>query len=169
MLHAAEAENARNRQASFPKGILVVHSLQSYPADGGDYSQSYDFFIVNDGLDKRNSMLRHGPGHRRMSSTPAQKSQESNELEVTSDKNPGQESFQSDEQGRQQHADPRSTVETQQARPTKPDVSHDGKTSETAASTEAMHGITNAMSALNLVPPSVRFGRGKGRGGLARS
>ena len=33
----------------------------------------------------------------------------------------------------------------------------------------AMEDITSSLSALKFVPPSIKFGRGRGRGGLARS
>lgn len=39
---------------------------------------------------------------------------------------------------------------------------------DAAGTDDAMDDITESMSALKFVPPSIRFGRGRGRGGLAR-
>lgn len=111
-----------------------------------EFPKTYDFFIVNDGIDKRNSMLRPEFRHiKKVSqSTGASRS-------------PGND---------------------------KPPVAAGGLNSSTSALDEHVAAgnavdhrtadsdvekVTESLSALKFLPYSVRFGRGRGRGGLARS
>ena len=117
--------------------VIAKHQFPKY----------YDFFIVNDGIDKRNSMLRSSTTHRRRSSAAI---------------NP-----------------PVAAVGTAnaskpEAQQRSPNADNEHTSEKTSTSVErsrgdlAMDEITTSMSTLKFVPPSVRFGRGRGKGGLAR-
>jgi len=112
------------------------------------FPKDYDFYIVKDGIDNRSSMLRSGR-HRRKSSA-AQNS-------ISTDSRP-----QSYARG--------TRVETP-----KQDLSKEHSVSEISEDIEAltppssrddeeMADLAGAMSSLKFVPPSVRFGRGRGKG-----
>ncbi|KIM94950.1 hypothetical protein OIDMADRAFT_21229 [Oidiodendron maius Zn] len=94
------------------------------------FPKDYDFYIINDGIDYRSSLLKSG--RQRMRNSAAQQMMDADDKI----------------QGRS------STLES-----TTEDDSHD------------IEGLTGAMSALKFVPPSVRFGRGRGggRGGFSKS
>lgn len=93
------------------------------------FPNEYDFYVINDGIDHRSSLLRSGRQRRRSSAA-----------QHMADANSG----------------PRRRSSTLQS------TSEDGQDIE---------GLTGAMSALNFVPPSVRFGRrqGGGRGGFSKT
>jgi hypothetical protein len=118
------------------------------------FPQQYDFFIVNDGIDGRSSMLRSGSyrhGHRRRSST-AQKIAESRRRSATLEEgNIAEKEDAADE--------PPKSEEDSDSPPDSPQQQ------------DPMESLTGAMSSLKFVPTSVRFGRGRGRGrgGFSRS
>jgi hypothetical protein len=116
------------------------------------FPKDYDFYVVNDGIDRRSSMLRSGR-HRRKSSAAQQSSiaqrnrQRSSTLDAST-----------------------KTKDTEDER----DESPEGSQALTPGSSQAdddMKGLTGAMSSLKFVPAAVRFGgaRGRGRGGFSRS
>jgi hypothetical protein len=101
--------------------------------------QFYDFFIVNDGIDRRNSMLR--PSYRRRSSTAARAAAQSRRND---------------------------TEETGIASSSKTTAENKSSTAtpELSDPEESVENLTDALSTLRFVPPSVRFG--KGRAGFAK-
>jgi len=115
------------------------------------FPKDYDFFVVNDGIDKRTSMLRSGR-HRRKSSA----AQHATEIERARRRS--------------------STLETANAAMEENGV-EDAEGSEQTSAVKSlttkkdveMEDLSGAMSALKFVPPSVRFGRGGKRGGFSRS
>jgi hypothetical protein len=121
------------------------------------FPKDYDFFVVNEGIDRRSSMLRSGR-HRRKSSATQQTSN-------------------AEERNRHRSSTLESTTEMQDTgngKETNQEESPEGSKVLTPGSSQEdadMEGLTGAMSALKFVPPSVRFGRGrgKGRGGFSRS
>ena len=123
------------------------------------FPKDYDFYVVNDGIDRRSSMLRSGR-YRRHSSA----AQHSNEIEKTRRRTSTMETVEAAD--REEPASNGQAAETEDPKkspaatppPTKEDVD--------------MENMTGAMTALKFVPSSVRFGgrgRGRGRGGFARS
>jgi hypothetical protein len=129
-----------------------------------EWRQFYDFFIVNDGLDRRNSMLRPSPRqHRRKSSA------------ATVDTANGPSATQ---RGAHNGKEREKDETLADAMDSKDEDTSGQATQHTPAerspavvggpARDEMDGITASVSALSLVPPSIRFGRGKGRGGLAR-
>ncbi|OCK94830.1 uncharacterized protein K441DRAFT_705353 [Cenococcum geophilum 1.58] len=111
--------------------------------DKHQFPKYYDFFIVNDGLGKRNSMLRPGPGHRRRSSAATVATARQQEgVEAVASRGGALAGI--DEKGKAKVVPP-------------------------AVPDAAMEDITSSLSAMKFVPPSIKFGRGRGRGGLARS
>ncbi|KAL8764195.1 MAG: hypothetical protein Q9184_000164 [Pyrenodesmia sp. 2 TL-2023] len=114
------------------------------------FPKDYDFFIVNDGIDKRSSMLR--TRHRRGSSAASRAVYR--------------------EQKRVPSRDVVQDTQTEGA--SSEELSHqlsseNDKFPTPVSQTHDMDDLTSTMSALKFVPPSVRFGRGVGRAtGLAR-
>ncbi|KAM0182311.1 hypothetical protein ACHAPF_001201 [Botrytis cinerea] len=131
-------------------------ALVSVRKDRGEKIQ-YDFFVVNDGIDHKSSMLRSGRhGHRRHSSAAKPKVEEVRQRAATTEPS-------LNNQGIDQEFTSRPGVPPAQAEDDAMEVS------ETAASVpepedDQMKGLETAMSSLRFVPSSVRFGRGRGRG-----
>lgn len=95
------------------------------------FPKDYDFYVINDGIDHRSSLLRSGRQRRRSSAA--------------------QQMADTDDRTRRRSSTLESTTE--------------------ADSNNDMEGLAGAMSALKFVPPSVRFGRGRGggRGGFSKT
>ena len=121
------------------------------------FPKDYDFFVVNDGIDRRSSMLRSGRHRRKSSAT--------------------QQTANTEERARNRSSTLETTTEigdTDDGKETNQVESPEGSKGLTPGSSQddtEMEGLTGAMSALKFVPPSVRFGRGrgKGRGGFSRT
>jgi hypothetical protein len=115
------------------------------------FPKDYDFYIVNDGIDRRSSMLRSGK-HRRRSSA----AQHMTEIEERRRRNSILETVPSENQN--------GSGETEAMKEENPETLPEGPKDVD------MDVLSGAMSALNFVPPSVRFGRGGGRArGFSRS
>lgn len=112
------------------------------------FPKDYDFYVVNDGIDRRSSMLRSGK-HRRRSSA-AQHVTEIEERTRRRDSALG--TIEAQTEGAEDEDEDHS-----------PDASPVNTPSSSREDTD-MGGLSEAMSALKFVPPSVRFGRGRGRG-----
>jgi hypothetical protein len=118
------------------------------------FPKDYDFYVVNNGIDRRSTMLRSGR-HRRKSSAAQhmteieERARRRNSTMETVD---GAEKGGNEEQGES-------------------DESETGAPPAQGRDDADMDGLAGAMSALKFVPPSVRFGRGRGRarGGFSRS
>ena len=119
--------------------------------DKHTFPKDYDFYVVNDGIDRRTSMLRSGK-HRRQSSA----AQHMTEIEERRRRNSTLEAGPSEKQEVSSNPEVVNEENTSEAPPEgKRDVD--------------MDVLSGAMSALKFVPPSVRFGRGGGRAGFSRS
>ncbi len=117
------------------------------------FPKNYDFLIVNDGIDKRSSMLRSR--HRRASSAAERAVRREKQAGIMGGQKletsiPVDEGEDVTEAKGAEHV-PKSTA------------------NGASASEVEMDVITSGMSALKFVPPSVRFGRGGRRGGFSRS
>jgi hypothetical protein len=125
------------------------------------FPKDYDFHVVNDGIDRRSSMLRSGR-HRRQSSA----AQHMTDIE---------------ERVRRRHSELK-TIGATENQSVVQNIREDGmgKTEDSEPNSVLtpssqddadMEGLTGAMSALKFVPPSVRFGRGRGhgRGGFSKT
>jgi hypothetical protein len=127
------------------------------------FPQDYDFYVVNDGIDRRSSMLRSGKHRRRSSAAKieARSRQRSGTLESTVAENGVaatdivRKSLSTSPVNEKLEPDRSIVVDPKEER-----------------KDEEMDGLSGAMSALKFVPPSVRFGgrgRGRGRGGFSRN
>lgn len=114
------------------------------------FPKDYDFYVVNDGIDRRTSMLRSGK-HRRRSSA----AQHMSEIGERRRRNSTLEAGPCEEQDGGE-------TET---------MKEDPEAISPATEDVDMDMLSGAMSSLKFVPSSVRFGRGggRGRGGLSRS
>lgn len=152
--------NERNQYACFVEGCEKVcsepqrrrwHAIAKH-----QFPKNYDFFIVNDGIDKRSSMLRPGYGHRRRSSA------------ATNSVTPGQRLSKSTQEGEPASATVAKGADGTMTQENDRSISQGATEGGESANDIGMDYITKSMSTLKFVPPSVRFGRGKRRGGLSR-
>ncbi|KAK8114783.1 hypothetical protein PG999_006852 [Apiospora kogelbergensis] len=124
------------------------------------YPKNFFFGVTKDGIDGRSSLLIESAGHRRRGSSISQ--------------NGGQKGAARRHSLRSQttEAAEMSTSPAQHAAHEK-DVkgsiaSNDKDAPRPETADVAMADLENAMSALQFVPPSIRFGRGKGKSGFAK-
>lgn len=142
--YACFVEDCERKCSTPQKRRLHLIDKHMFPKD-------YDFFVVNDGIDRRSSMLRSGR-HRRKSSITQQK-------------------FNNESRNRQRAATTNGTVEGNSDHEGLEDAI-DRKTSAVTESQQEdmeIDALTGAMSALRFVPPSVRFGRGRGKAGFSKT
>lgn len=104
------------------------------------FPRNYDFFIVNDGLDNRNSMLRSERQHRKPNLASSVHASVSSKTEHVQDEAPS--TISADQSDETKH------------RPRQKDVN--------------MEDVADSLAALTFIPRSVTFGRRPG-GGLAKS
>jgi len=124
--------------------------------DKHTFPKDYDFYIVDDGIDQRTSMLRSGRHRRKSSAAHHRMDIEARTRRRTITLGKGGEEIEGS-----------SSVQEEIDSP-----SEDRKTQNHETSLEAdVDQLAGAMSALKFVPSSIRFGRGrgKGRGGFSRS
>ncbi|KAI1108192.1 hypothetical protein F5Y14DRAFT_459975 [Nemania sp. NC0429] len=116
------------------------------------YPKNYFFALTKDGIDGRHSLLLDNGHRRRRSSTATTAS-----VSKTAQRRQSLRQAEAPKQGEER-------TEVAQVRPQ--------ESTETPRPTEApdveMDGLANAMSALQFVPTSVKFGRGKGKSGFAK-
>ncbi|KAL8869014.1 MAG: hypothetical protein Q9174_004591 [Haloplaca sp. 1 TL-2023] len=124
------------------------------------FPRDYDFFIVNDGIDKRSSMLR--TRHRRGSSAATRALQRNPKPGSLNHKQPSPpEHIRDRANSHMKHQGSSSNDHSEEA-PLQP-----SPISEPAGA-DSMDDLTSTMSALRFVPSSVRFGRGGRKAGLSR-
>ncbi|KAF2492133.1 hypothetical protein BU16DRAFT_529501 [Lophium mytilinum] len=138
------------------------HKRRLHLIDKHQFPKYYDFFVINDGLDKRNSLLRTGH-HRRRSSTAtttARARAASNANVSAEKKEKDVEELEGDEEERSSdEGEDEEEKEVEEGVPERiANVKGKGKADAD------VDNITASMSALKFVPKSVRFGRGRGRG-----
>ncbi|OAG04116.1 uncharacterized protein CC84DRAFT_1166226 [Paraphaeosphaeria sporulosa] len=160
------------------------HKRRLHCIDKHQFPREYDFFVVNDGIDRRNSMLR--PPHRRRSSTmnsttsttSRRRASEANgeAVELVKDEDVRDNDEEEDKETEAKDS-PRAPVKLRgRGGFTHPRGSRDsgrgrgrgsGESSTAQTSTQtAMDGLASSMSALQFVPHSLYSrGRGRGRGG----
>ncbi|KAG6004872.1 hypothetical protein E4U21_000648 [Claviceps maximensis] len=112
------------------------------------YPRNFFFGVTKDGIDGRRSLLNEKNHHRRRSSTASMTKESRSGAGITQAKEPGS-------TGKDDMSDQKSSRSTRE----EPQTNH---------SVDAeMAGLTGAMSALQFIPTSVRFGRG--RAGFSKS
>ncbi|KAK8872682.1 c2h2 type zinc finger protein [Apiospora arundinis] len=125
------------------------------------YPKNFFFGVTKDGIDGRSSLLIESAGHRRRGSSISQ--------------NGGQKAAARRHSLRSQTAEAAAADTTTHAAAA-PEVeakgsmasSNDKDTPRPESADTAMADLESAMSALQFVPPSIRFGRGKGKSGFAK-
>ncbi|KFZ10160.1 hypothetical protein V501_05298 [Pseudogymnoascus sp. VKM F-4519 (FW-2642)] len=133
--------------------------------DKHSFPKEYDFFVVNDGIDRKSSMLRSGR-HRRRSSIMQQK---------IYNESRGRNRSGTMETDNTDEASETTMANTETDGATRQDVASPVLANAKAAVLEdgdedaEIEGLTGAISALRFVPPSVKFGRGRGRAGFSKS
>lgn len=125
------------------------------------FPKDYDFYVINDGIDRRSSMLRSGR-HRRRSSAAQHKIDIEDRVRRRS-------SIQSKTVAKGLKDESSGSVDVSESLQSGgSDVQIAAASNDSRQDTE-MDDLSGAMSALKFVPTSVRFGRGKGKGGFSRS
>ncbi|KAI4265845.1 MAG: hypothetical protein L6R38_009145 [Xanthoria sp. 2 TBL-2021] len=122
------------------------------------FPKDYDYFIVNDGIDKRSSMLR--TRHRRASSA-ASRALHRNQ------KNGGAHQEQQSPLKGTDHGQDIKVADLERIS-SSDSPEEDSLGTSPASRNRDMEELTSTMSALKFVPPSVRFGRGGRAAGLSR-
>lgn len=121
--------------------LVDKHSFPAY----------YDFLVVDTGIDNRSSMLR--TRHRQTSSAASWgRRREQRQVKTSED----------------HLADAPSDQGDSDSRPTLNSLERKSDSISSYGQENEIGEIVSNLSALKLVPPSVRFGRGGGRGGLSR-
>lgn len=128
------------------------------------FPQDYDFYIVNDGIDRRSSMLRTGR-HRRRSSAAVVQVDQAKRKEAMAEQHEGNEKRKLEED------DEDESMQENSARQQKEVQGKPAAARTDAGSEGSVDDLVSGMSALKFIPPSVRFGRGrgKGRGGFSKT
>jgi hypothetical protein len=138
------------------------------------FPKDYDFYIVNDGIDNRSTMLRSGRHRRRSSAAQHKVDIEERARRRTSalgtikgGREMGKTGAEGEESGESMEEDDDDDDEDDIPAKDKGDRNKKGAERDG----DEMNGLTDALSALKFVPPSIRFGRGrgKGRGGFSRT
>jgi len=146
--YACFVEDCERRCSTPQKRRMHLIDKHMFPKD-------YDFKIVDDGIDQRNSMLRSGR-HRRWSST----AQHKHLIEDTAERRTA-----TLEQNSKEGLLKRMSGDTDGGGVKETANPEDGgETHDSARPDAEMDRLAGAMSALKFIPPSVRFGRGKGLG-----
>lgn len=125
------------------------------------FPKDYDFQVVDYGIDQRSSMLRSGR-HRRRSSAAQHKSdieERARRRTSTNSKLDGHSLIEGTSGN---------MIDLDGAQPSNSEISGPATTTGLSKDNE-MDGLVGAMSSLKFIPTSVRFGRGRGRGGFSRS
>lgn len=141
--------------------------------DKHQFPRNYDFFIINDGIDRRNSMLRST--HRRRSSTldstdqrkggPFAGAGAGDAMDVVHDEAKAEAHPQVEHGSRASHLKLRGRGGFSHPSGSGRNRGNDRATSDfMTVSTDPVDSLASSMSALHFVPHSVRMARGKGRG-----
>ncbi|KAH9826365.1 Protein lethal [Teratosphaeria destructans] len=156
---AARREKGEKTYACFVEGCEKVclewKKRRSHLVDKHGFPKNYDFFIVNNGIDGKRSMLRRGvdaQGHR----TSSRERRGSSVTDTTLSTEATSVSI-----GTTNAAGSGDVVEGVIA------VGSEGKAGSRAAS--GVEDLTVSMSSLKMVPRSISFGKRKGLSGFARS
>lgn len=142
--------------------------------DKHQFPKNYDFFIINDGIDRRNSMLR--PTHRRRSSTVnsttsnagRRRGSTAEGMDIVRDENEDQRERTGNVDHQEQ--EPRSSHIKLRGRGgfSHPQGYGRGCGTQDQAATipkaDPVDNLASSLSALQFVPHSVRIARGRGRG-----
>ncbi|KAI9700341.1 MAG: hypothetical protein M1836_002356 [Candelina mexicana] len=149
------------------------------------FPRNYDFFVINDGIDKRSSLLRSRPGHRRRSSAATKAAQIDQRSRRRSSNAATMDGVAVASAAASTHGctfDARDEVDpdftdsdTGSTGPKQVSLSHnrapntrDSHKATDGAPDELMADLSTSLSTLKFIPPSVRFGRGRGGGGLSK-
>ncbi len=167
-----------------PSFCFLYITKQTKRYIGIEFIQDYDISIVNNGIDRRHSMLVRGPGHtalgpghrRRRSSGTGTFSTTQREQRSRRRRSATLEALQqeegAEEQSRGAAAEGVGPVSTNHTDTDTGGMLLDGRDGDdkfpASKVDHDMNDLTSSMSALKFVPSSVRFGRGK-KGGLMKS
>lgn len=141
---ALKREKGEHAYSCFVEGCdrkcLTPQKRRMHLIDKHMYPKNFFFLVTRDGVDGRRSMLLEG-GHRRRSSTLTKESRRNSLVDPKAEQSLGKEGSAPIKEG--------GLVEG-----TRPDI--------------VMDDLAGAMSALQFVPTSIRFGRGGGKAGFSK-
>lgn len=131
---------------------LTPQKRRMHLIDKHMYPRNFFFAITRDGVDGRRSLLLEGAHHRRRSSTTTKDSRRRSLAEAARAERPEAENDSSEAAGQ----------------PSSGSKGKDGEAGSQSRRDVDMDELAGAMSALQFVPPSVRFGRGGGKAGFSK-
>ncbi|KAF9875493.1 C2H2 type zinc finger domain protein [Colletotrichum karsti] len=162
---AVKRERGEHTYSCFVEGCerkcMTPQKRRMHLIDKHMYPKNFFFAVTKEGIDGRRSLLVEGGHHRRKSSTAvASKESKRKSSILESSSTQGETKMEVDEKkgGKEARAASSSGQATQPT--TQPDPTERPDTD--------MEDLAGAMSALQFVPNSVRFGRGGGRAGFAK-
>lgn len=162
-------EDCDKRTSTWQKRKLHCIDKHTFPKD-------FDFLIVNDGIDGRDSMLRSGGrgGSRyRKQYSSHHRAGDGNTAQIQGKPPKAQkETAEKDDVDMETDSKEEESTERDEEQPESTADAKDDKTPDSDA--KDMDGLSSAMSSLHFVPQSVRFGgrgrgRGLGRGGFSKN
>ncbi|KAB5570536.1 hypothetical protein GE09DRAFT_1103667 [Coniochaeta sp. 2T2.1] len=172
-LIALKREKGEHTYSCFVEGCerkcLTPQKRRRHLIDKHMYPKNFFFAVTRDGVDGRRSMLLEG-GHRRRRSSLDMKHVRRNSLIEAGKAKPEA----SHDEGKEMMPEERPDVDMDRGSSKSKDesaasVKHEGRTGAASGRPDVdMDNLTGAMSSLQFVPRSVRFGRG-GRAGFAKS
>ncbi|KAF0327280.1 C2H2 type zinc finger domain protein [Colletotrichum asianum] len=159
---AVRRERGEHTYSCFVEGCerkcMTPQKRRMHLIDKHMYPKNFFFAVTKEGIDGRRSLLVEGGHHRRKSSSAVNTKESKRKSSILETQGGGKQK----EEGRKPPAEDEgktSSAVSQPAAPT-PDPTERPDTE--------MEDLAGAMSALQFVPNSVRFGRGGGRAGFAK-
>ncbi|GKT46635.1 zinc finger protein [Colletotrichum spaethianum] len=153
---AVRRERGEHTYSCFVEGCerkcMTPQKRRMHLIDKHNFPKNYFFAVTKEGIDGRRSLLVEGGHHRRKPSSAFSTTKESKRMSSI---------LESTSQGKESQASGDAITKTM----TEPTPAHPATTGR--PDTE-MDDLAGAMSALQFVPNSVRFGRGGGRAGFAK-
>ncbi|KXH51667.1 zinc finger protein [Colletotrichum nymphaeae SA-01] len=155
---AVKRERGEHTYSCFVEGCerkcMTPQKRRMHLIDKHGFPKNYFFAVTREGVDGRRSLLVEAGHHRRKSSNAFSATKESKRRSSILDTTTSQGGEESQKAGDAAAKLETSSVPAQPAITERPDTE--------------MEDLAGAMSALNFVPNSVRFGRGGGRAGFAK-
>ncbi|KAI5465802.1 hypothetical protein BGZ63DRAFT_374577 [Mariannaea sp. PMI_226] len=153
-LISVKREKGEHTYSCFVEGCerkcLTHQKRRLHLIDKHMYPKNFFFGVTKEGIDGRRSLLNEASHHRRRSSTNTQTKESRRRASLL------------EAAGSQSPSRTHTETKTREKEAPKPSAPHNAETSSTddESADADMEELTGAMSSLQFVPPSIRFGRG---------
>ncbi|KAF2161036.1 hypothetical protein M409DRAFT_70102 [Zasmidium cellare ATCC 36951] len=163
---ATRRDNGEKTYVCFVEGCDKVcqdwKKRRNHLVDKHGFPRNYNFFIVNDGIDGRYSMLRRGVdenGHRKSSRERGRRDSSATVTTQTTDATSLSLASDSVVEEESERARPKASI---------PKTRSEKKVMPAKSKEVSVDAVTKSMSSLQFVPRSVTFGKKKGKSGFAK-